>query len=207
MLASFNGTWDWTAIGTLTLAVVTVAAVLVGALSLRQTQKAIALSRKEVEEAHRPVVVPTADQRTMSTGHARNRVDRLAYPQVLLPKTFLFPVENVGAGPALNVEATVAWTNQDGASMNGRAAIASLGQDRLVPLPVYNVVWDGRSDIEFTITYQDVGDKGWVTAGRWVAEGGRYEAVSIKSIGGPDEVLGYETYGGSYASEQSTYAN
>lgn len=34
MLATFNGTWDWTAIGTLALAVVTLAAVIVAGIAV-----------------------------------------------------------------------------------------------------------------------------------------------------------------------------
>jgi Tfp pilus assembly protein PilN len=72
MLAAFNGTWDWTAIGTLALAVVTGVSlafawgslkqtqrqIQLGQEQLEQTQREIELSRAEVEEAHRPVLVP-----------------------------------------------------------------------------------------------------------------------------------------------------
>jgi hypothetical protein len=50
MLTAFDGTWDWTAVGTLALA---------------QTQREIELSRGEVEEAHRPVLMPLADSRPL----------------------------------------------------------------------------------------------------------------------------------------------
>jgi hypothetical protein len=75
MLATFDGTWDWTAVGTLALALATLVSLFFGRRSLRQnqeqikqgqeqleqTQREIELSRKEVEEAHRPVVVPVVD--------------------------------------------------------------------------------------------------------------------------------------------------
>lgn len=58
MFAAFNSAWDWTAIGTLALAAVTGASLAFGWKSPRQGQK-------EVEEAHRPVLVPLADSRPM----------------------------------------------------------------------------------------------------------------------------------------------
>ncbi len=46
MLATFNSTRDWTAIGTLALAAVTLVAVIVTAIALRQARADIALSRR-----------------------------------------------------------------------------------------------------------------------------------------------------------------
>jgi hypothetical protein len=69
MPATFNGTWDWTAIGTLALALMTLVLasatlwmVMLARRSLAQTQDEIALSRREVEEAHRRVLVPYQSQ-------------------------------------------------------------------------------------------------------------------------------------------------
>lgn len=113
MLAAFNGTWDRTAIGTLALAAVTL--LLAGASfwmvvltrgSLAQTKDEIALSRREVEEAHRPVLVPAVDS-TSYIDLGAIGANRERRPQ-LEPGGHLFvPVENIGPGPALNVEATV----------------------------------------------------------------------------------------------------
>jgi hypothetical protein len=72
MLATFNGTWDWTAVGTLALAVATFVSLFFARIALKktqdqielgqqqlaQTQREIELSRSEVEEAHRPLIVP-----------------------------------------------------------------------------------------------------------------------------------------------------
>lgn len=69
---AFDGTWDWTAVGTLALALATFVSlcfarralgqaqeqIRLGQGQLEQTQREIELSRREVEEAHRPVVVP-----------------------------------------------------------------------------------------------------------------------------------------------------
>jgi hypothetical protein len=53
-LATFNSTWDRTAIGTLVLAAVTLAVVIVAAIGLRKTRAGLALSRREVEESNAP---------------------------------------------------------------------------------------------------------------------------------------------------------
>jgi hypothetical protein len=119
MLASFNGTWDWTAVGTLTLAAVTLALafatfwmVKLTRRSLAQTQAEVALSRKEVEEAHRPVLVPFQRSGTairfrggeLQAGGgpevSENPADRQDVPRF---SAAFMPVENVGMGPALNV--------------------------------------------------------------------------------------------------------
>ncbi len=115
MLASFNGTWDWTAVGTLALAAVTGVSLIFGWRSLRQTQRQIELgqeqleqtqreielSRREVEEAHRPVLVPfqkSGERLTFRGGE----IFAGGGPPASENDVFL-PVENVGVGPALNV--------------------------------------------------------------------------------------------------------
>jgi hypothetical protein len=119
MLATFNSTWDWTAVGTLTLALVTLLLaaatfwmVKLTRRSLSQTKDEIALSRREVEEAHRPVLVPfqkSGDRLTFRGGEifagggpqvSENDPERQDLPRY---SAVFLPVENVGTGPALNV--------------------------------------------------------------------------------------------------------
>jgi hypothetical protein len=126
MLAAFNGTWDWTAIGTLALAVATFVSLFfarsalkktqdqieLGQQQLAQTQREIELSRSEVEEAHRPVLVPYQKAGQGVTyrgglissgggpGTSENDPDRDDLPRYSAAS---LPVENVGVGPALNV--------------------------------------------------------------------------------------------------------
>jgi hypothetical protein len=57
----FEPTVDITGIGTLALAMVTVGAVVVGGLALKDAEGQIDVSRKQVAESHRPVVVGVAD--------------------------------------------------------------------------------------------------------------------------------------------------
>jgi len=123
MLATFNGTWDWTALGTLTLAVVTGVSLAFGWGSLKQTQQQIKmgqeqleqtqleieLSRREVEEAHRPVLVPY-QRSALSIRFCGGEIFAGGGPsatesdaQSPFHSSAFLPVENVGMGPALNV--------------------------------------------------------------------------------------------------------
>ena len=168
MLATFNGTWDWTAIGTLVLAAVTLAAVIVAAVSLRQTRREIALSRTEVEEAHRPVLVPfqkSAEGVTFRGGLigagggpevSENPVDR----QDLPPYSAAFlPVENVGMGPALNIRGQFTGPRGSGTVRFPTEAVA-VGARGVVAFEN----WDGESlsytgddsSVSAIIDYDDV---------------------------------------------------
>jgi hypothetical protein len=97
--------------GTAALAILTLVSLLFGWRALRQTQSEIDLSRREVEEAHRPVVVPfidIADRFHLVAGQG----PVAAGPQ-LRPGGLRIAVKNIGSGPALDVE--VAVTARDGA--------------------------------------------------------------------------------------------
>jgi hypothetical protein len=189
MLAAFDGTWDWTAIGTLGLAAVTLAAVIVGAISLRQTRKAIALSRKEVEEAHRPVVVPVVIAhppdlvlRSVS-GSRRTFPDR---PSVAESGVLAVPVQNIGSGPALCVVASIERLDENGERYTGAiehqtpGKVAGLGKDQTVPIEIRYHGWEERWNFELTLVYKDVAGKQWATISRYVAEHRRYEDVAIE---------------------------
>jgi hypothetical protein len=175
MLAAFNGTWDWTAIGTLALAAVTL--LLAGATfwmvvltrrSLTQTKDEIALSRREVEEAHRPVLVPY--QRSGSqlvfrggtipvSGGPHVSENDPSRPDVPRYSVAFLPVENVGAGPALNVRGTFTGPRGTGTARFPTEAVAVGGQGI-----VAFENWDGDSmtftgndpPVSAVIEYDDV---------------------------------------------------
>jgi hypothetical protein len=144
MILAFAGNWDATALGTLALAVATFASlrfarrslgqmqqqIKLGQHQLEQTQREIELSRSEVEEAHRPVVVPVADPTAyMDLGaDGANRERRLQLEQ---GGRLFVPVQNIGSGPALNVEATVSGVSlpDEGRTEHQTSArIAGLGE-------------------------------------------------------------------------------
>ncbi len=193
MLAlEFSDTFDLTAVGTLALALVTVALALatfrmvrLTRQSLKQTQGEIDLSRAEVEEAHRPVVVPVADDRIIDYGPAWGR--NPAKPEVMgNGAVLLVPVENVGAGPALGVEASArlldAYGKPSGASSGPQtpAVTTGLGTDRLTTLVIEVHNWGTDLSFELTVLYQDVAGRSWRTVGRWSKHRARYEALTIE---------------------------
>ncbi len=94
---------DWTAIATFVLAAVTIWLAVIGGKSLRktdralqQTQEEIKLSRTEVEQVHRPVVVPLNEESTPT-----------ARPHMAVQFRMGVPIKNIGPGPALNLRVEV----------------------------------------------------------------------------------------------------
>ncbi|MGA2164197.1 MAG: hypothetical protein ABSH36_06980 [Solirubrobacteraceae bacterium] len=180
MLASFNGTWDWTAVGTLALAAVTGVSLLFGWKSLRQGQK-------EVEEAHRPVLVPLADSRRMDVIVDAGMGPQAARPDVIASDELRVPVENIGTGPALHVEASVQMLNPDG----GPTGVGTGGMEPAVlagikasgsVAPIIKI--RGLAEVPgfwLTLTYEDVSGKGWITKARYIANGNRYEDVTVNT--------------------------
>ena len=112
----FNDTFDLTAVGTLALALVTVISLVIAARALKQTKEEIEVSRREVEEAHRPVVVPTA-----------------VYWGVGKPKSNAsIGLNNIGTGPALRITASLELLTTDGmrAGHGGEPKSVGGGGDR-----------------------------------------------------------------------------
>ncbi len=168
MLATFNGTWDWTAVGTLALAAVTSVSLAFGWRSLRQGQR-------EVEEAHRPVLVPfqkSAEGVTFRGGLigagggpqiSENAADR----QDLPPYSAAFlPVENVGMGPALTIRGQFTGPRGSGTVRFPTEAIA-VGARGVVAFEN----WDGESlsftgndsSVSAVVEYDDVAGRTYRT--------------------------------------------
>jgi hypothetical protein len=189
----FSDTVDLTAIGTLALAVVTAIALVVGWLTLRQTKREIALSREEVEEAHRPVVVPivVADPPDVTWVSAGLRTGPHTFP--IRPCVFeagvlILPVKNIGSGPALRLEAWVRRLDEMGNlwrepfEPQTPGMVAGLGKDQVIHIEIHTRGWEERWKFELTLVYEDVAGKGWVTVGRYIAERRRYMGVSIEAL-------------------------
>lgn len=142
----------WTAIGTLALALATFVSLFFARNSLKQTQEEIALSRNEVEEAHRPVLVPF--QRSGTAIKFRGGEIPAGCPHVSendparqdLPRysAVFLPVENVGVGPALNVRGEFTGPHGTGTARFPTEAIAA-GAHGVVTFEN----WDGDS-VSFT---------------------------------------------------------
>ncbi|HST33771.1 MAG TPA: hypothetical protein VLJ80_09675 [Solirubrobacteraceae bacterium] len=174
----FNDAFDLTAIGTLALALVTAVSLAFGWKSLRQGQK-------EVEEAHRPVLIPLAD--TVKRIQRAHFSPVTAKPYVLPEEGLLIvPIQNIGSGPALHVEAGVSllnpsggWTGATGGEQTP-GTITGVGVLEVVPLELGLSRLSDVPGYELTVRYEDVAGKPWETVGRWIPEHKRYEGVAIR---------------------------
>jgi hypothetical protein len=116
----FTNTVDPAALVTLVLATAAIIGLILTRRSLNQTQEEIALSRKEVQEAHRPVVVPVLIPRAPETASTRSSRHTLpCRPSVVDAGVLAVPLQNIGSGPALNVEASMTRVEDDGSPFPG----------------------------------------------------------------------------------------
>jgi hypothetical protein len=174
----FKPEWDLTAAGTLALALVTLISLGFAAWSLIQTQREIKLSRREVEEAHRPVIVPVADERLISVGVGASSRQHAAIPQVLKNNALTLPLENIGAGPALDVKVSV--TRSEAQQFpQGPAKLAGMAKDFLAVMQVDAPGWQRQWDFHVRVLYRDVAETPWFTTAQWNAVDRRYENVRI----------------------------
>jgi hypothetical protein len=97
------------------------------------------------------------------------------------------PIENIGTGPALRIEATVELLNEDGgpsAAGTGGVTLASLtgikASGSVVPMIGVHGL-SGLPGFWLTLTYEDVAGKGWLTKARFIASLGRYEDLTINT--------------------------
>jgi hypothetical protein len=156
--------------------------------SLAQTRQDIEISRREVEEAHRPVIVPLADRTAfMDLGADGAGLEKT--PQLRPSGRLFIPLRNIGSGPALNVEASIGLLDQvsDPASAapgQTPGRLAGLGKLRSTPVLIELHGWGGSTNGEMPsfsliLDYDDVAGKSWRTACIYVAPTGRYEGMTI----------------------------
>lgn len=150
---------------------------------LEQTQREIELSRSEVEEAHRPVLVPVVDS-TSYMDLGADGANRERRPQLEPGGLLLVPIENIGSGPALNVEASVSGVSiPDEARTEHQtsARIAGLGERDFLALLIELPFWKELWSFTLTIEYSDVAGKGWLTMALFLRDTGRYDAVTVSA--------------------------
>jgi hypothetical protein len=174
----------WTAIGTLALAIATSVSLAFGWRSLRQSQR-------EVEEAHRPVVIPVVFARPSVIAGSRSQSRRAVpeRPYAVEDGVLAVPIKNIGSGPALSVVASIKRLNDDGTVREGGVIepqtpgkIPGLGNEVVVPIEIRAHGWEARWDFELTLSYQDVAGKRWARRGRYMAAQEIYEDVAIAAI-------------------------
>jgi hypothetical protein len=180
MILALFGNWDATAVGTLALAIVTGVSLWFGWKSLRQGQK-------EVEEAHRPVLMPLADSRPLEVVETGLPERPAARPLFLGEGQLAVPIQNIGTGPALRVEASVQMLNPEG----GPTGVGTGGMEPAVlagikasgsVAPIIRI--HGLADVPgfwLTLTYEDVAGKGWITKARYIATDRRYTDVTVNT--------------------------
>ena len=95
---TFTGDVDPTALATFVLAVITLVSVIVGGLALRKAQNEIDPSRREVEEAHRPVLIPVIDE-TQSLSEYDATTVRPLRPYYKDAARVVIPIRILGADP------------------------------------------------------------------------------------------------------------
>jgi hypothetical protein len=192
-LVSRNSGWDPTAIGTIALAAVTfVLAVATIALAwygkgsldrtdeaLKQTQDELALSRSEVQEAHRPVLT------FRSTRFAEWRVGDYGLAGIV------FMCENIGAGPAIDVVLRIQLRGDDGRVTTGNGTRWWTGLTMGVgrgTLGEITVAVDGLASLPcfaFELTYADVADQQWFSSGIYLLgrATGTGEVIVVPQVG------------------------
>jgi hypothetical protein len=183
----FHNVWDWTAVGTLALAFVGAVALVVAWLTLRETKADLALSRKEVEEAHRPLVVPLHDRREINLGTDRGTDKLSAIPHSTQVSEngqarlhLLVPIENIGTGPAIRLEADIAL---DSNAESSSRSLPALRADGRVFLEFWLTAGDAGSDTpsyRLTVSYEDVAGKVRATAAHFSAHDGRYDSLTAE---------------------------
>lgn len=186
MLAiEFTDDVDPTGLATLALALITLVALLYTRRALKQTKEEIDLSRREVEEAHRPVVVPVVDRsRTLTVPGFSRPIG----PLLIETGSLLVPLENIGSGPALDVEVTITLLTEAGDISGANdaqqtvGAVAGLGVGGLVPVEVGVPALGGVPSFEARITYRDVAGKEWLTVSRYMVPRARYEDLAINPL-------------------------
>jgi hypothetical protein len=179
---------DPTALATVALAILTLAVVVVGIRALRQTRNEIDLSRQEVEEAQRPVVVRVIDKTTVMQIWGESPLPMSPY---FAGGGLLYvPLRNIGSGPALDVEVSLIHRNDAGrfselsgdTKYNGRR-VAGLGVSDVAPIEIRIGKLDGLPSFDVRVVYRDVARKRWVTTAKYLApDGGRYDELSIDAL-------------------------
>jgi hypothetical protein len=193
LLGVFHNIWDWTAVGTLALAVVGAVALIVAGLTLRQTKEEMVVSRRQIEEAHRPLIIPLKDLREINLA-TPSGIEKLS----AVPRTdsagavedhpsrqtrLLIPIENLGTGPAIQLAANVTVDSSEEPSAD---QIPGLRADGRLFLVFTLQSGDGSRlqvpSYKLSVAYQDIAGKQWVTEARYIAEEERYESPTFYSV-------------------------
>jgi hypothetical protein len=171
-----TGNVDPTALVTFILALLTLAMLVVVIRALHLAQREIERSRAQVEQAHRPVVVPihSTMQMPVYQGHGE----------------LLVPVENIGSGPALDLHLFVTPRDENGGvspawgEVKHTGAASGLGASKITPVAVRAWGLGALTSFDVWVTYSDLAGKEWVTSAKYLAseEGSRYTHLWVAAV-------------------------
>jgi hypothetical protein len=141
------------------------------------------------------VTVPVADHREMDFAGRSPRVRPRFRPTAPgIPEgRMVVPIENIGTGPALHIEARAELLKADGkpSEVGGQPASISsvaLGTSMLGVTELDTERWAGKVPFGLTLTYGDVAGSRWQTTAKYLIDPrehgseGRYEGLEIERM-------------------------
>jgi hypothetical protein len=188
------GSIDWTAvaaIATLALAVVTAISVAIGWSALRKAQDEVDLSRREVEEAHRPLVVPVIE---LDQSYRVANIGLIPVAPTVQQggpfghlRKLIIPVRNIGSGPALDVTVGVIGRNDAGEYSHAWGpecfgGVLAIGVQEVKPVDISVPPLSDVPSFDIAVTYSDLAGKTWRTSAKYRArqDPSRYIEPSIE---------------------------
>jgi hypothetical protein len=156
----------------------------IAAWSAVSSRQQVKLARTKVQNAHMPVLVPLHGNFKVSfrggeihasgPHHVENPPDRDDLPSY---SAVFLAVENIGTGPALNVQGKYRGPRGEGETDYHTGGIGA-GEQEVVQFvsSTSSLGFTGNDrDVQFTITYEDVTGKDYVTSIRFHIGGNAYE--------------------------------
>jgi hypothetical protein len=172
----FSGDVDPTAVVACVLALLTLALLVVVVRALHLTQQEVDRWRDQVGQSQRPVVVPihSTMQMPVYQGHGE----------------LLVPLENIGAGPALDLHLFVTPRDANGGvspawgEVKHTGAASGLAAAKTTPVEVRAWGLGGLTSFDVWVTYFDLAGSEWVTSAKYLAseEGSRYTNLWVAAV-------------------------